>query len=104
MSKITEFYAKVMSEKELQKEFMRILEGKTIEYASKEQLEEMGVLAKKVGYEITMEEIQEYLKGEDSELDEMDLDAVAGGKGVYVQVDNRATGSNTGFIKVSPFV
>ncbi|MGN0629879.1 MAG: hypothetical protein ACI4JN_00990 [Ruminococcus sp.] len=79
MSKITEFYAKVLADRTAKNEFLAILENTSIDNASDEQLAKVGELAKKLGFDITMEEAKAYLSGDNSELDEDDLDAVAGG-------------------------
>ncbi len=91
MSKVSEFYAKVLADESAKKELIVILGECRIENASDEQLTQVGKLAKKLGYDITIEEAKAYLNGDDAELDEEDLDAVAGGKG----------SSNTGSINCS---
>lgn len=91
MSKVSEFYAKALADDAAKKELIIILGENKIEDASDEQLTKVGQLAKKLGYDITVEEAKAYLNGDNAELDEDDLDAVAGGKG----------GSNTGDIKCS---
>lgn len=81
MSKFTEFYAKAMEDTAVKKELQEILEKKSIEDATEAELIKIGVLAKRLGFEITLEEAQNFLHGEEAELDENDLDAVAGGSG-----------------------
>lgn len=81
MSKITDFYAKALADESAKKELITILGDKKIDDASDEQLAEIGGLAKKLGFAITIEEAKAYLSGDNAELDEDDLDAVAGGKG-----------------------
>lgn len=81
MSKVSEFYAKALADEAAKKELITILGDNKIEEASDEQLVKVGDLAKKLGYDITVDEAKAYLNGDDTELDEDDLDAVAGGKG-----------------------
>lgn len=81
MSKVSEFYAKALADDSAKKELIVILGDNKIENASDEQLKKVGELAKKLGYDITVEEAKAYLNGDNAELDEDDLDAVAGGKG-----------------------
>ncbi len=81
MSKVTEFYAKAVADDAAKKELITILGDKKFEEASDEQLAKIGVLAKKLGFDITIEEAKAYLNGDNTELDEDDLDSVAGGKG-----------------------
>lgn len=80
MSKISEFYAKVMEDEAAKKELIGILGEKKFEEADDAQLAKVGELAKKLGFEITVDEAKAYFNT-DSELNEDDLDAVAGGKG-----------------------
>lgn len=81
MSKVTDFYAKALADESAKKELITILGDKKFEEASDEQLVKVGELAKKLGFEITIEEAKAYLSSDSTELDEDDLDAVAGGKG-----------------------
>lgn len=81
MSKVSEFYAKALADEAAKNELIVILGDKKIEEASDEQLAKVGDLAKKLGFDITVEEAKAYLKGGEAELDEGDLEAVAGGKG-----------------------
>ncbi len=90
MSKVSEFYAKALADESAKKELIVILGENKIEDASDDQLAKVGKLAKKLGYDITVDEAKAYLKGDNAELDEDDLDAVAGGKG-----------SNTGDVSCS---
>lgn len=80
MSKVSDFYAKVMSDEGTKAKLGNILGGKSINEADDEQLKKIGGLAKELGFEITVEEAKNYLKGDNTELDDDDLDAVAGGK------------------------
>lgn len=81
MSKVSEFYAKATTDEAAKKELITILGDKKLAEASDEQLGQVGELAKKLGYDITIEEAKAYLNGSEAELDDDDLDAVAGGKG-----------------------
>lgn len=81
MSKISDFYSKVLSDDGLKKELESILSGKTISGASDEDLVLIGKLAERLGYDITLDEARNYISGDEAELDDSDLDAVAGGKG-----------------------
>lgn len=81
MSKVSEFYAKAISDEGAKAKLGEILGGKTINEADDEQLKKIGGLAKELGFEITIEEAKDYLNGDNAELDDDDLDAVAGGKG-----------------------
>lgn len=81
MSKVSDFYAKALADDSAKKELIVILGDNKIEDASDEQLTKVGALAKKLGFDITVDEAKAYLSGDNAELDEDDLDAVAGGKG-----------------------
>lgn len=81
MSKITDFYAKAAADESARAKLGEILGGKTINEADDSQLEKIGRLAKELGFDITIEEAKNYLKGDNAELDDDDLGAVAGGTG-----------------------
>lgn len=81
MSIISEFYSRVMTDEESKKKLEDILAGVDIQNVSDAQLREIGKLAENLGYAISIEEATEYLRAEDMELDDSDLDSVAGGKG-----------------------
>lgn len=81
MSKINDFYSAVLADSEKNAELGKILDGSDIAQAADEQLERIGEIAKQMGFDITVEEAKAYLRGDDTELDDDDLDAVAGGKG-----------------------
>ncbi len=81
MSKVSEFYAKAMADESAKAEISSILGGTEINAATDEQLVKIGEVAKKLGFDITVDEAKAYLNPEEAELDEDDLDAVAGGKG-----------------------
>jgi hypothetical protein len=79
MSKMTDFYTKVMADKETAQRFEAILAGKQIQEADDAQLERIGILAKQLGFDITLEEAKAYF-AQDKKLGENELEAVAGGK------------------------
>ena len=79
MNKVTTFYNKVLSDEKSKKEYFGIAGDTELEKLSAEQISKLGELAKKIGIEISEEEFHEYVSG--GELDDDDLDAVAGGKG-----------------------
>jgi hypothetical protein len=81
MSKVSDFYVKATADESAKKELSAILGGKKIDDATDEELVKIGELAKKLGFDITVDEAKAYLNGDDAELDDNDLDAVAGGKG-----------------------
>lgn len=80
MSKVSEFYAKAVADESAKKELITILGDKKFTEASDDQLAKIGELAKRLGFEITIDEAKAHLNGDHSELDEEELDAVAGGK------------------------
>ena len=79
MSKFVDFYNKVVADAGAKKEVAAILGGTPIESATDEQLEKIGALAKKLGFDSTLAEAREFLKSGDKKLTAGDLDAVAGG-------------------------
>ncbi len=99
MSKITSFYTRVFSDSSAKKELTEILGNKNIEEASDEQLIRIGELAKKLGFDISIEEAKDYISGNNAELDEDDLDAVAGGKGQthYTEIHICEVGGQAGY-------
>ncbi|MGN0629877.1 MAG: hypothetical protein ACI4JN_00980 [Ruminococcus sp.] len=104
MSKVTDFYAKALADESAKKKLITILGDNRIEEASDEQLAKVGELAKQLGFDITIEEAKAYLSGNNAELDEEDLDAVAGGgKGTYVRYISPQEGIDTGEQKVYPW-
>ena len=60
MSKVSDFYAKVMADETLKSQIVSILAGVSIENAEDEQLEKIGGLAKGLGFDISVEEAKEY--------------------------------------------
>ena len=88
MNKISEFYIKAMSDKTAKEELAKILDGKDFSSADDKKLIKIGELAERLGFDITIEEVKAFLGLENGELDEEELDAVAGGKGVTVYEKN----------------
>ena len=86
MSKVADFYAKVMSSDELQGKLGDILQGKNIVDATDDDLKKIGEVAKAAGFDITMEEAKEYIQSDEAAVSDEALDAVAGGnqKGKFV--------------------
>lgn len=80
MNKISEFYTKALRDESAKEEIIKILGGKSFEEADQVQLLKIGEIAKQFGYDITLEEVREYLEADEKELEEEELDAVAGGK------------------------
>ena len=104
MSKVSEFYSKAVSEETSAKKLAEILGGKDMSKATDEQLLAVGKLASELGYDITIDEAKAFLS--DGELDEDDLDSVAGGKGtvtVYERVIQYEPGKeyDTDYIKTA---
>lgn len=81
MSKMSDFYSAAINDNTSRKKLAEILDGKSFEEATDEQLVQIGELSKSLGIEIDIDEAKAFLRGNDQELDEDDLDAVAGGKG-----------------------
>lgn len=92
MNRISEFYAEILKDEALKKQMEEILGGKKFEEASDEQLVRIGEIAGKLGYNITLEAAKEYFHPSQDELDDGDLEAVAGGKGVYVSYESPQDG------------
>ena len=82
MSKMKELYGKVAGDSALQAKFADIV--KEAEAARVKTQEKLVAFAKEAGYEISLEEAQEYFQSlsdkKEGELSDMELDAVAGGK------------------------
>ena len=79
MSKFNDFFKIIMENSELKAEVAGVLGDEPFEKASDEQLVKIGEIAKKVGFDFTIDEAKEFFSC--GELDDDDLDAVAGGKG-----------------------
>lgn len=86
MPKMKELYEKVAADNALQVKFAEIM--RDAENAGTETTKEkLTVFAKEMGYDVTLEEFQEFFKGlaesKDGELSDAELDQVAGGKASF---------------------
>lgn len=79
MSKFQDFYLKSIADADAKKEIAAILDGKPMEEATDEQLEKVGAVAKRLGFDITVAEARDFLVPSNQKLSEDDLDSVAGG-------------------------
>lgn len=80
MNRMNEFYKKLMENEDARKKVQEILGSKPVGDATDEELNKIGEIAAALGYEFTIEEVREFFNGDEKELDEEDLEAVAGGK------------------------
>lgn len=94
MSKFTDFYKKAVANDEAKKELTAILGDREFKEATDEQLEKLSGLAKKLGFDITVEEARAYLNNANTELDDDELDAVAGGKQLPPEQRNPSGGGD----------
>lgn len=81
MSQMKELYAKVAADVTLQEKFANIF--KNAEAAGKEETgAKIVAFAKDLGYDVTVEEVKAFFgdQNKDGELDDADLEMVAGGK------------------------
>ncbi len=86
MSKVAEFYAKVIADEKLRSEAVALLGEKAPQEFTEEELAKLSEFAGRNGYELTVAEIREYLAAEVKDLSDEAMDAVAGGhkyKGDY---------------------
>ena len=98
MSKFNDFYAKVMADDALKAEVIKVLGDSTFEKATDDQLAKIGEIAKGAGFEFTAAEAKAHFEG--GELDDEDLDAVAGGsKGDSSVMCNNGVGNITVDVK-----
>ncbi len=86
MSKFTDFYEALLQNEEAKKQVLDILGEKALSQADDQELEAISSIAGQLGYEISGEEARKYFQDEEKELDEDELDAVAGGKRGEVRV------------------
>jgi len=94
MSNMKELYEKVAADSVLQAKFAEIM--KDVERAGKEATKEkLAAFAKEAGYDVTLEEVQEFFKGlaesKEGALSDAELDQVAGGKGQFGLLTSLAT-------------
>ena len=90
MSKVAEFYAKVIADEALRNKAAEFLNGKTIEELGDGEIAKLVEFAGEAGYAVTVAEIKEYLASGARDLSDEAMDAVAGGKqkGYVVCRDN----------------
>ncbi|MDR3280632.1 MAG: hypothetical protein LBT23_08965 [Synergistaceae bacterium] len=100
MSKFTDFYKKVTTDKALATEFTAIMkahnvkEGATFTDLDDATLMALEPLSKKAGFAFTLAEAKEYLsKKSGDEMSEDELEAVAGGKGTQTQTSCGVAGT-----------
>ncbi len=97
---MSDFYAKVMADEAVKKQITDILGDTQIENADDEQLKKIGEVANGMGFSISVEEAKEYFNGNEEELSDESLEAVAGGvdgldkPGVHPDNDRECTGYN----------
>lgn len=92
MSKVADFYAKAVADKEAKAKLDKVLGGKDMDALTDAQLKEIGEIAKGLGFDITLEEAKAYLKSVEEELSDKALDAVAGGGDIS---NNHCKGSDS---------
>ena len=96
MSKVAEFYAKVIADEKLRSEAVALLGDKTPQDFTEEELANLSEFAGRNGYELTVAEIREYLAAEVKDLSDEAMDAVAGGH--KYKGDYSCKGNNSGNI------
>ena len=92
MSKVADFYQKAVADAAAKAKLDQVLGGAAIEELTDAQLQELGKIAKGMGFDITMEEAKAYLKSVGEELSDDALQEVAGGGSIN---NNHCKGSNT---------
>ena len=85
MSKFNDFYSRINEDEAIKAEIGAVLGGNSFENATDEQLKNIGEIAKKAGFDFALDEVKEFFAC--GELDDDDLDAVAGGKGETYYID-----------------
>lgn len=78
MNKVAEFYTKVMQDEDIKKEFLAFAGKKEADDFTDEEFKKLKQLSKRIGFDITEEEIKSYFQSE-KELSDEELDNVAGG-------------------------
>ena len=99
MSKIAEFYAKVIADEALRNKATELIAGKTVDELGDDELAKLVKFAGEEGYAVTVAEVKEYLASGVRDLSDEAMDAVAGGKqkGYFECKDNaRGHTSTTG--------
>ena len=91
MAAFQDFITKVSTDKELEAKFKALIQDTTVEDKKQALLE----FAKEIGIELTIADVEEYVKAntEEGELSDEQLDVVAGGTGFW-------TGFAQGFCSV----
>ena len=79
MSKMSDFYTKVVSDAGLRAKVDAVLAGKDIANLTDEELQKIGEIAKGAGFDISIDEAKAYLASDAKDLSDEALDAVAGG-------------------------
>ena len=83
MSKMKELYEKVAADSTLQAKFSEIMKDAEVD-GEAETKEKLVAFAKENGYDVTLDEMQDFFKGlaesKEGELSDAELDLVAGGK------------------------
>lgn len=100
MNKILEFYLVATANKSAKEELSSILGGRQFSESSDDQLIKIGNVAKRLGFDITLKEVRDYLNPAKHELDNADLESVAGGNKV-VNCSGEGSGCNghsSGFV------
>lgn len=91
MDKFSEFYQKVSADEKATRKFMDIVKDKDFSKLTESDFEKLVPLAETLGFDITAKEAYDHFCGDISELDEEQLDMVAGGKNdVYKHYDGDA--------------
>ena len=102
MSKMSDFYTKVIADEKLRGKLAAILGDKAVEDASDAELKKIGELAKEAGFDITLDEAKAYIASDSKDLSDEALDAVAGGtnKGAVTCEGKNAGTTETISVKV----
>ena len=80
MSKVADFYAKVIADEDLRSKAMGIIGGKNPDELGDDELGKLVEFAGEEGYVVTVAEVREYLASGVRDLSDEAMDAVAGGK------------------------
>ena len=80
MSKIAEFYAKVIADEALRNKATELIDGKTVDELGDDEIAKLVEFAGEEGYAVTAAEVKEYLASGVRDLSDEAMDAVAGGK------------------------
>ena len=80
MSKVADFYAKVIADEALRSKATEIIDGKTPDELGDDELGKLVEFAGEEGYAVTVVEVKEYLASGVRDLSDEAMDAVAGGK------------------------